>query len=346
MSSKILFISHQFAPDIGGIEVNSEILAQAYSTSGFDVHVLTWSVGQTHKKFNFSVIRNPSIWQLIKEHNWADIIFENNPSLRLSWPVFFFNKPSIIVLHTWVARTNGKIHWQDKIKNIWLKRASKVIACSNAVKNIVWPAAIVISNPYQENIFKNLPAIHRTNDFVFLGRLVSDKGLNIAIQAFSKLLIELKGNSHFSKLHFTIIGNGPEREILEKEVLELGLQHQITFVGSLIGDKLVSMLNMHKFILVPSTWQEPFGMVALEGMACGCIPIVSDGGGLQEAIGNAGITFVNGNVDKLYLAMLNIIENETMQQQLLKAAVGHLKQHRSAEVSKRYIQLIDEVLKN
>ena len=341
---KILLLTHKFFPDIGGIESNSEILAQAYMASGFDVHVLTWSVGQTNKKFNFPIIRNPGIWQLIKEHNWADLIFENNPSLRLSWPLLFFNKPSIIVLHTWITRTNGNINWQDKIKNFWLGRATKVVACSQVIKNMTWPAAIVISNPYQESVFKYLPAINRTNDFVFLGRLVSDKGVNIAIKAFSKLLIALKRNTHFNTLHFTIIGNGPEREILEKEVMEFGLQNKISFTGSLRGEKLTTLLNRHKFIIVPSTWQEPFGMVALEGMACGCIPIVSDGGGLPEAVGNAGIIFKSGDADELTLAMLNIIENEAMQQQLRNAATVHLKYHRSEEVSKRFIQLVNEVL--
>ena len=85
-------------------------------------------------------------------------------------------------------------------------------------------------------------------------------------------------------------------------------------------------------------------MVALEGMACGCIPIVSDGGGLPEAVGNAGIIFKSGDADELTLAMLNIIENEAMQQQLRNAATVHLKYHRSEEVSKRFIQLVNEVL--
>lgn len=43
--------------------------------------------------------------------------------------------------------------------------------------------------------------------------------------------------------------------------------------------------------MIPSVWGEAFGIVALEGMASGCIEICSDSDGLQEAIGNNGFLF-------------------------------------------------------
>src|SRR5690606_40338743 len=94
-----------------------------------------------------------------------------------------------------------------------------------------------------------------------------------------------------SGFRLTIIGDGPEAPVLKALAVKYGLEHKVDFKGSLQGKELVDCLNQHKLILVPSRWEEPFGNVALEGMACGCIPVVSDGGGLAEAVGHAGLTF-------------------------------------------------------
>ena len=51
---------------------------------------------------------------------------------------------------------------------------------------------------------------------------------------------------------------------------------------------MVEELNRHEIMVVPSRWNELFGVVALEGMACGCAMLVSDGGGLPDAVGYAG----------------------------------------------------------
>lgn len=285
---KILFLTHKFYPDIGGIEVNSEILAREFHKAGHDIKLITWTKNSGEKKFPFIIVRNPGIGTLLREHRWADVVFENNPSLRLAWPSYFFNKPSVIALRTWINRVNGKIGWQDKLKALWLKKASAVIAVSDAIRKKCWPSAIVIGNPYRNELFRIVPGVEKTNDFVFLGRLVSDKGADIALRALSKLIEISKKESEFS---LTIIGNGPELSTLKNMVITLNLQNNVQFKGSLTGKDLVNCLNSHNIILVPSIWEEPFGNVALEGMACGCIPIVSDRGGLTDAIGKAGLSF-------------------------------------------------------
>src|SRR5687768_7808912 len=113
---KILVLSHKFYPDIGGIEISSEILATAFNDAGHDVHLVTWSLDNTCKLFPFSVIRNPNLLRLFKEHTWADLVFENNLCLRLSWPGLFLKKVSVVTLQTWITDVNGKIRWIDHVK--------------------------------------------------------------------------------------------------------------------------------------------------------------------------------------------------------------------------------------
>lgn len=331
---KILFFTHKFFPDIGGIESNSEILADYFYKAGHEICLVTWSEDNNLKKFPFKIIRNPNKKQLFQQHKWAEVIFENNPCLRMSWPNLFFNRPSVIALNTWLTRVDGKIGVQDRLKLFFLKRASKVIAVSNAVRKRCWPAAVVISNPFKEEIFKIIPGIDRTGDFVFLGRLVSDKGASLAIDAIHKLLNKT----------LTIVGDGPELIDLKKLVSKLKLENRVSFTGILYGDLLVQCLNKHKYILVPSVWEEPFGNVALEGMACGCLPVVSDGGGLPDAVGKAGIIFERGNLKSLVEAIDQMLNSPSLERQIRSFATDHLNAHRSAIIANKYLKVIENAV--
>ena len=54
-------------------------------------------------------------------------------------------------------------------------------------------------------------------------------------------------------------------------------------------------MNRHRVMVVPSIWEEPFGIVALEGLACGCEVVIARSGGLPEATGPFGVTFKRGD---------------------------------------------------
>jgi glycosyltransferase involved in cell wall biosynthesis len=340
-SLKILFLSHKFYPDIGGIEVNSEILASAFHKAGHTVRVLTWSRNGNERKFPFEVKRDPGFIDLLKEHAWADIVYENNPCLRLSWPAVFFQKPGVVALRTVVSRADGQINWQDKIKLNRLKRARTVIAVSDAIRKKCWPTATVIPNPYRADVFKFKNDFKRSGNFVFLGRLVSEKGADLAIKAIHQLATtsakELQSVDPYS---LTIIGAGPFRPQLEHLVKELRMQSRVRFTGLLTGSALVSCLNKHKYLLVPSLCEEAFGNVALEGMACGCIPIVSNGGGLPEAVGSAGLVFPKGDLNALATCMRMLLKDEALEKKLRVAAAAHLEAHHPDVISNQYLALI------
>lgn len=335
---KILFLTHRFYPHIGGIEVNSEILALNFVLQGNEVHLITWTKENDSKNFPFKVIRNPSFYALIKEHSWADIVYENNPCLRLSWPSYLLKKSRVIAIRTWISRKDGSLAIQDKLKLFWISKARSVIAVSDAVRLHSWEDAIVIGNPYRNDLFRIINEGERGNSFVYLGRLVSDKGVDLAIKALSSLI--KSDNKAANNFCLTIIGDGPERKSLEDLVNLLELKGYVNFVGNLSGEILVNVLNKHKFLLAPSLWKEPFGNIALEGMACGCIPIVSDGGGLPDAVGKAGLIFNRGNLDSLVSCIHNIINNKDLEIKLRNKAPNHLKSHYPEVVSSRYLEII------
>jgi len=94
-------------------------------------------------------------------------------------------------------------------------------------------------------------------------------------------------------------------------------------------------------LLVPSVYGEAFGNVVLEGMACGCLPIVSDSDGLPDAVGQAGLVFRRGDTSDLATSMLRVLNDATLAVQLGQAAPAHLASHQSTIVSQRYLQVLE-----
>jgi glycosyltransferase involved in cell wall biosynthesis len=340
---KILFLSHAFAPAIGGIEASSELLAYAFFNKGHDVHLITTTIGKS-PTLPYQVIRNPSTTELIKQHAWADAVYENNPCLRLGWPKLFFSKPSVVVLQTWVSRIDGTIGWLDKLKFRWLAQASQVIAISQAVRQRCWPTASVIGNSYDNQMFGIRP-VERQHDFVFLGRLVSDKGTELAIRAFSKMVFDIS-LPELNQSTLTVIGDGPDRSHLEQLVAELPDPSRIRIIGPLKGEALVTELNRHTFQFIPSVWEEPFGIVALEGIACGLIPIASDGGGLPDAVGNAGVIFKRGQIASLIAVTTELLQSPARQAQCRAAAPAHLASFSTESITQQFLDALESAAKS
>jgi glycosyltransferase involved in cell wall biosynthesis len=97
-------------------------------------------------------------------------------------------------------------------------------------------------------------------------------------------------------------------------------------------------------MVVPSLWNEPFGIVALEGIACGCVVVGSEGGGLKDAIGSCGETFPNGNVQALTNILAYLLTNPEQQAQYRKNAPTHLARHRKDNVTKAYLRIFEEAI--
>lgn len=337
----ILLFSHSFYPNIGGIETVSLMLATHFQNiENVSVTIVTLSRYNGIEDFPFKVVRTPSIKVIYKLLRWSDVVFENNPCFRMSWLNFILRKPKVIALHTWIGLPKKRKSLLQKIKIFFLNDYLSVIACSKKIKQYTFKNALVIENSYNSSVF-NLNKVDKIKDFIFVGRLVSDKGVDMCIELL-KELNKIKQD----KYSLTIIGDGPEMKMLRELAKTYNLFNEIRFLGFLNAEEIAKELNEHRFLLVPSRWEEPFGIVALEGMACGCIPIVSNGGGLPDAVGNAGVVFVRNSVDSLVGSTIKLLDNVKEQNTLLLNANAHLKKHTEKQVSQRYFNEILKVSKS
>ncbi|MEH2319942.1 glycosyltransferase family 4 protein [Nostoc sp.] len=230
------------------------------------------------------------------------------------------------------------MNWQNYLKHIVTGFATNISASHALAKSIPAPSN-VIPNSYREDIFYEMPEVPRSQELVFLGRLVSDKGANLLLE----VLAELKKMGLTPKL--TIIGSGPEESKLCQQAKDLEIYEQVNFVGVKVEDELVKLLNAHQIMVVPSLWNEPFGIVALEGIACGCVVVGSEGGGLKDAIGSCGVTFPNGNVEKLTKTLFNLLTHPEQLTTYRENAKLHLARHTSKAIAKAYLEVLEAVIK-
>ncbi|MEY2492584.1 MAG: hypothetical protein QOH24_1535 [Verrucomicrobiota bacterium] len=309
---KILLGSHHFFPSTGGIETVSNLLAREFVALGHDVRVITQTEGNGN--FPFAVFRRPGAFELLRQVRWCDVYLQNNISLRTLWPLLFVRRPLYITHQTWITNPDGSTGWQHRLKCFVLRYATS-FAISRAIAEALPTPSIRVGNPYDDKLFKDFPPESPVRDLVFVGRLVSDKGANLLLEAMA--LLE-------TKPELTIAGDGPERANLEKKVADLQLGSQVNFVGSETSERLAKLLRQHRILVVPSLWREPFGIVALEGIACGCVVVGSEKGGLAEAIGPCGVTFPNGDARALTHAIAGLLENPDECGRLLQNAAMHL----------------------
>ena len=139
--------------------------------------------------------------------------------------------------------------------------------------------------------------------FVFLGRLVGTKGVEILIGAAHKL------KEQGCIFRVRIIGDGPDREILQQKAALRGLNGCMEFLGYLPDGQVEEALAGAVAVVMPSLAGEVFGLVAAENMLRGRLVIASDIGALREVVGEAGLLFPPGDEIALMNCMRQVLED-------------------------------------
>jgi glycosyltransferase involved in cell wall biosynthesis len=111
--------------------------------------------------------------------------------------------------------------------------------------------------------------------FIFIGRLIPLKGADILLRATAELKSRLTPED---RIEILIIGDGPERERLSSEPIELGLANLVTFGGSLAPEAVWAQYERSHVFVLP-TLQDNWPLVAMEAMAAGLPILLSKGAG-------------------------------------------------------------------
>jgi glycogen(starch) synthase len=331
-SLKILLWTNAFDPMVGGLETFARMLGEEFTGQGHQVTVITRTPAPPSYKnrFPFKVVRQPSWFQLLRLVRDCDVYLQNHLSLKAAWPLLLVRRPWVVGIHNWLSQSGMR----GALQPFFLRHAHN-ICCSRAIAAAVQAPSIVVPGAYDDSTFKETWHGARDRELMFVGRLVSDKGLQVILQA----LCLLRAEGLYPRL--TVVGTGPHEDAFRRVADQVALTDQVEFVGKkATNQEVADLLNLHQILIVPSLWQEPFGAVALEGIACGCVVVGSEGGGLKDAIGPCGVTFPNGNAGALADCLANLLREPSKYQQYRRGAAEHLARHTKKVVASSYLNVI------
>jgi glycogen(starch) synthase len=165
---------------------------------------------------------------------------------------------------------------------------------------------------------------------LLIGRLVYEKGFQLALEAMPRLIEEAPGT------RFLVAGSGTHEEELHRQAEELGLMDHGTFLGWIGDDVLHSLYRISDLTVVPSIY-EPFGLVALEAMASGCPCIVADTGGLREVVPHeeVGLRFRARDPDALAEVAVRVLCDDELGRRLVAEAYEHLRRFDWGDVAEQ-----------
>lgn len=171
-----------------------------------------------------------------------------------------------------------------------LKNADSVIALTNDMKermqNLYLRDVFVIPNGIEfarfqgltkEKARQKLMVRHDESIILFTGTLKSVKGLNYLIEAMSIIFRENP------KARLVLIGDGPQRQNLERLARELNLAGQTSFIGRVSNESIPEYMAASDVFVLPSL-SEGLPVVSLEAMASGLPIVATKIGGLPEII--------------------------------------------------------------
>jgi glycosyltransferase involved in cell wall biosynthesis len=363
----ILLHSHTFHPAVGGVETITATLADNLVKAGHELVVVTETPSLEPDRFPYRVVRNASFRKLLGLARDADIIHANGASLKMVPHAVMAGKPFLwthngyqvscidglgwdVTGPTPLTPLASACHHARHCGFLYALRALVLLGVRRWVAHHLafnaaathWiamrqplPRQVVLYTPYPLGRFlQHEPPPPPQHDFVFVGRLVNEKG----VETLLKALAVLRARSEGAGATLLIVGDGPLREPLQVLAKDLLIENAVRFTGSLRGEALLQAMASAPVGVVPSAYEEPMGGVALELIASGRSVIVSRNGGMAECVGAAGVTFENGNAHDLAEKMAAMLSLSEKHQTCMQAAPARIDAFAEASLTQKYVE--------
>lgn len=162
----------------------------------------------------------------------------------------------------------------------------------------------------------DVPRIPR--NLLYVGQIVSLKGVHIAIQALDILVKKHNCDS----LRLTIVGDTSFMpnyvSYLQTLISKAGLHEKVFFTGKVDSARIAETYAGHDVLLFPSIWDEPFGITQIEAMSSGLVVLGSATGGSSEILMNEvnSLTFSRGDANHCAEQILRLIREPELYEQL------------------------------
>jgi glycosyltransferase involved in cell wall biosynthesis len=156
-----------------------------------------------------------------------------------------------------------------------------------------------------------VPESFEASTFVYVGRLASQKGLPVALEALAEV----------GEGRLLVIGDGPERGALEQLVQKLSLGDRVTLAGSRSREDVLRAFAGARAAVLPSLW-ENLPHAAVEALAVGTPVIATAVGGVPEVVhdGENGLLVAAGDVHALAAALRRVLDDDELRDRLAAGA--------------------------
>ena len=173
--------------------------------------------------------------------------------------------------------------------------------------------------------------------FVYIGRLDEIKGINFLIEAWKDI---------DENIELYVIGTGPEKEKIKKFIEKNNIKN-VKMLGFMQRNKIFDIIQKSRAVVVPSNWNEPFGMVIIEAFSKGVPIIASKIGSIPYIVDHNvnGILVDPGDKLKLKESINNIFYDNKLNKALGKNAYNKFNEYYTDIVNyNRLIEIYEELV--
>jgi glycogen synthase len=318
---RVLFWSEGFLPHMGGVEIFAKHIIQGLTQRGFEFAVITSIMDETLEEEDYlgaHIYRLPlrpglngnsdAFRTSLKKIAEIKRSFKPHLShINTTGPTFIYHlqtkaihpHPSLFTFHFYPPSTRGSNVLLNRILDhcIWVNTVAQdpLQAVRNYAPNIITKSSYIY-NALELPPVDPKPLPWNPPVLLGIGRMVHEKGFDLALKAMTKLLAKYPG------LKLNLVGTGPADDKLKELAERLRIEESINFLGHLSKEELYQVINEATLLLVPSRHLECFGLVALEAMQL-CRPVIgAQSGGLTEVIINGETGLVVPQDDFLALS--------------------------------------------
>lgn len=227
------------------------------------IHAHDWLVG-----FGAKVIKHAFHLPLITTIHATE--HGRNHGIHNDFQSYIHNAEWMLTYEGWRVICCSK-YMADELKRVFALPGDKIRVIPNGID---WEKLKTQEDLTQ---FRRNYASSEEKIILSVGRLVYEKGIHVLLECFPGILAAVPNTK------LVIVGKGGERTALEEKAKQLGVSDRVYFTGFMSDSDLVKLYNCANVAVFPSLY-EPFGIVALEGMAAGVPVVLSNTGGLGEII--------------------------------------------------------------
>lgn len=251
----------------------------------------------------------------------CDIIHANwTLSAAAAWAAaWFHHKPMVVTVQGSDMFQAARMPLIRELTRAALKKMKKVLALSQALEKEVQaigisPARIeIVPNGVDLTRFP-MGESHREPIILYVASLIERKGPEFLIQAFHGV------KERYPQAQLILIGDGPQRQELEKMVASLENSDSVQFLGWQTQQKVSEWMRKARVFVLPSV-EEGLGVVLLEALASGTVCVGSNVGGIPDVISpEVGRLVPPRDPKSLQTALEGLLENDETWQRLSQNA--------------------------